>query len=67
MTDWQRAKSENNWTMPPSPGWQRLPIIRHVRAIYSVFMIERHYAYFPHLLRSGYDAWVLHGIWKGYQ
>jgi hypothetical protein len=67
MSDWERAAKENGWTMPPSAWWQRLPVIRHARAIAGAYRVQRWYAAGPGLLglRTGYDEWVHHGIWSG--
>lgn len=70
MTDlekWARDGAEYGWTMPSAPAWQKLPIIRHVRAAWNRWQIERWYAYGPGSigLRSGFDDWVVFGIWHG--
>ena len=70
MTDmerWQKSGEEYGYTMPPAPAWKRLPIIRHGRAIAAKIAIERWYTYGPGSigLRTGYDDWVVFGIWHG--
>lgn len=67
MTDWEYAAKDNGWTMPPSKWWERLPIIRHVRAMWGAYQIERWYSRGPGMigLRTGYDEWVVAGIWMG--
>ena len=72
MTDeeqWLKDMAYNNWIMPFAPWWKRLPTIRHVRAILLKLRVERHYnsGVGQYGLRSGYDDWVLYGIWHGYE
>lgn len=64
---WANIGRENGWTMPPAPWWKRLPAIRHVRAIYGNVQVERWYRYGPGAfgIRTGYDNWVLVGMWHG--
>lgn len=62
---WIEAAERNNWSMPmASAGWKTLPLIRHVRAIYFKVQIERWYSAMPGI-RTGYDDWVVDGIWMG--
>ena len=60
----------NGWGPPAVAGsFWRLPIVRHVRAFWHGWRTERHYARWASVgsvLRSGYDEWVLYGIWKGW-
>lgn len=70
MTDferWTTMAQDYGYTMPFAPLWKRLPVIRHVRALYAKWQIERWYAYGPGSigLRTGYDDWVVYGIWAG--
>lgn len=64
---WWFDGGKNGWEMPSAPRWKRLPIIRHVRAIFGAIMVERWYHSGPGLIgiRTGYDEWVLFGIWHG--
>lgn len=65
--EWYRDAERNGWVMPVSPWWKRLPIIRHVRAVYGSIMVSRHNSFWlsAGLIPTGYDQWVLHGIWHG--
>ena len=66
-SEWLKAKTDNGWSMRPVSWWKRLPIIRHIRAIYFRLKVDRH----NELCRSmgmiptGYDEWVVTGIWIG--
>jgi hypothetical protein len=66
---WASIGQRNGWSMPKAPGWKRLPIIRHVRVMYHaarLILWEDHWTragYVP----NGYDDWVLHGIWRGWE
>ena len=64
---WSKDAREFGWTMPAAPRWKRLPIIRHVRTWWNAYQIHRWYTAGPGMigLRSGYDNWVLFGIWHG--
>lgn len=66
---WADVGQEFGWRMPAKPPvwWKRLPLVRHVRAIWLLYQIERWYGYGPGSigLRSGYDDWVVEGIWLG--
>lgn len=67
--NWQLAAKDNLWKMPSVVWWKRWIIIRHIRAIYHVICVELWYARGPGSMygyvRSGYDRWVLYGIWHG--
>jgi hypothetical protein len=67
MNDWEVAAAENGWEMPPAPKWKRLPIIRHVRAIWLSQQVARHNYFYGQigLAPTGYDEWVCAGIWQG--
>lgn len=67
MEKWRTWQKEYGYTMPFAPWWKRLPIVRHCRAKWAQFNIERWYAYGPGSIgiRSGYDDWVVFGIWHG--
>lgn len=64
---WEQDRVDFDWQMPVAPWWKRLPIIRHVRAMRTKILIERWYAFGPGTmgLRSGYDDWVVTGMWHG--
>ena len=64
ITPWKTDGAAHGWTMPRVPGWWRWWGVRHVRwwwldhdhrILASAFMSHR----------SGYDRWVLFGIWHG--
>ena len=67
IEEWKKQGDECGWEMPNASAWKRLPFIRHIRTIFLKFKIEQHYSsgigYIG--LRSGYDDWVLFGIWHG--
>lgn len=64
MERWERDGQEFGWRMPTVAYWKTLPIIRHVRFAYQTWQVEQWYAAGPGSigLRSGYDNWVLFGI-----
>lgn len=64
---WTEDGLRNNWFMPTAPLWKRLPIIRQFRSAWNAYQVERWYAYGPGMigLRTGYDEWVVFGIWHG--
>lgn len=66
-TEWLKDKNANRWVMPYAPWWKRLAGIRHIRSIFLKWKVEWHYTYGLGIfgLRSGYDDWVLYGIWHG--
>lgn len=66
--DWIVDGKMNGWEMPKTSFILRLPIIRQVRAIYRLILVELWYSIGPGSycgIRSGYDSWVLYGIWHG--
>jgi hypothetical protein len=68
LREWTEAGERNHWGLPTKAGLiLRLPIIRHVRAAWCAFQVERHYTAIAGLglLRTGYDEWVVYAIWKG--
>lgn len=67
MTDWERDGIDFGWVMPTAPLWKRLPVIRHVRAMYLTIQVSRHNQFWLAMgaVPNGYDAWVLHGIFIG--
>ena len=64
---WLRQSEENGWMMPRAAWWKRIPIIRHVRAIVSAIAVSRHNTLWQAagMIPTGYDEWILHGIWHG--
>ena len=67
LAKWQKNGIEYDWRMPSAPWWKRLPVIRHARAAWAKFRVECWYAYGPGFIgiRTGYDDWVVFGIWHG--
>lgn len=71
MTDrhhnWRMDGADKGWRMPPATWFRRMPLIRHIRAIRAFLRVEQHddlwraAGYIP----TGYDQWVLYGIWHG--
>lgn len=66
---WIADMRENNWRMPSAPRWKRLPVIRHIRWFFASIKVRQHERFYTSLglLRTGYDQWVLYGIFKGYE
>ena len=72
MTDlerWKEDAADFGWTMPSASWWKRLPIIRHIRAAWLGWKVERHYALWKAMgaMQTGYDSWVLYGIAHGFE
>lgn len=67
VKDWQEQGDQCGFKMPTAPRWKRLPIIRHFRTIKTLIAVERHYSSgFGSIgIRTGYDDWVLWGMWRG--
>lgn len=67
MKYWREDAEANKWVMPAAPFWKRLPIVRHLRAISHSIGVSRHNALVRSIgmIPSGYDRWVLFGIWHG--
>lgn len=64
---WQATGERWGWVMPAAPAWKRLPVIRHLRAVWAKVLIERWYSIGPGSIgiRTGLDDWVVAGIWLG--
>lgn len=65
MTDGER----HGWVPPrPASQWLRLPLVRAIRASIVSRRVERHYAPWDArgMARSGYDAWVVYAIARGW-
>jgi len=62
--DWVVDGKMNGWKMPKTPFVLRLPMIRQVRAIYRMIIVDLWHSIGTGI-RSGYDSWVLYGIWHG--
>lgn len=69
MKRWHEDAANFGWKMPEAPLWKRLPVIRHVRTWWNAYQISRWYSSGPGMfgIRSGYDSWVLFGIWHGFE
>lgn len=67
LEKWEADARAFEWTMPRASWWKRLLIIRHIRALIACVAVENHYSHGLGSigLRSGYDDWVLWGIWHG--
>lgn len=67
IAEWKAEGDECGWVIPHAPWWKRLPVIRHVRTLWAAYQVECHYAYGMGQfgLRTGYDDWVLWGMWRG--
>lgn len=66
---WHRDKVERGWRLPDIAPWPlRLPIIRHIRALWISWHIEKYYAAWSEsgLVSSGYDEWVIFAIFRGF-
>lgn len=64
---WIKTGINNGWSLPSSPWWKRLPIIRHVRALFLAYCVERHERAWSGIgIPTGYDQWILFGLWHGY-
>lgn len=68
--DWLSHGHNKSWKPPaPATRWKRLPIIRHIRGAWLSMKIEQHYSILVcrlGLVRTGYDEWVLYGIFRGW-
>lgn len=64
---WIEDGAKYNWVMPSAPWWKRLPVIRHIRTKYLQLQVFRHNSFWvgAGLIPTGYDEWVLYGIWIG--
>lgn len=68
-TRWAITGLRNGWKMPAAPWWKRLPLIRHIRVAYHAarLVIWEDFWIRAGYVPSGYDDWVLHGMWKGWE
>lgn len=66
---WDEEGDRFGWKMPFAPWWKRAPFVRHLRSICNLIGVERWYSSGPGImgLRSGYDDWVLFGMWFGWE
>jgi hypothetical protein len=66
--EWRDTGIRNGWKLPFIAPWpMRLPGVRHLRAMYAYWQIERHYSIIQPmgLIRTGYDEWVVWAIARG--
>lgn len=67
MKDWRADAFLYGWIMPFAPWWKRLPVVRHCRFLWHSILLDRHNDMVREmgLIPTGYDEWVLFGIWHG--
>lgn len=55
------------WQMPAAPLWKRMWGVRHIRVLYLAWRISQHERLWRSVgaIPSGYDNWILVGIWHG--
>lgn len=65
--DWLAQGERCGWRMHGAPWWKRLPIIRHIRALWHSWRAYHWHRYGPGSIGipTGYDNWVIYGIWYG--
>ena len=66
---WEREGDWWSWELPAAAHWTlRLPVIRFIRAALAAYAIESHAEFYGALgkPRSGYDAWVIYAIRRGW-
>ena len=66
-TRWAEIGDQQGWTMPSAPLWKRLPLIRHVRAVYHSFRLtiwEEQWTALGYCPNDN-DDWVTYGMWRG--
>jgi hypothetical protein len=73
MTDtereWHEDGERNGWSLPAkAPSWKRLPVIRHVRTIVNAWRVDQHESVWRSvgMTPTGFDHWVLFGMWRGW-
>lgn len=67
--EWLAAGLDSGWGPPPRSGpLARLPVIRHVRTLWLTLQVARHSTFWAGMgmLDTGYDDWVLFGMWRGW-
>jgi hypothetical protein len=69
LVEWLDFGTQHGWKSPPPAAlaW-RLPVIRYVRWFFLNLSVARHARFWTHLgyYPSGYDAWILWGISRGW-
>lgn len=66
---WEERGRRFGWTAPrPATFWLRLPLVRHIRTIWHRIGVARHEAAWASvgMASSGYDHWMLFGMWRGW-
>lgn len=68
---WLNQAEQSGWPLPKVSKWHlRLPIVRHVRAMTLTAAVEFHYLRMENMgfgwARTGYDEWMIDGIWAGW-
>ena len=64
---WRHDGTVNGWSLPrKAHAVFRLPVIRNIRAIVARCRVETHYHKTAIGIRTGYDAWVLYAIYRGW-
>lgn len=66
---WLQDQLQFGWSLPRKAHWLlRRPIIRHVRALVLSWRIETRSAFWRSIgaTYSGYDAWVVYAIARGW-
>jgi hypothetical protein len=68
MSEWKTIGERNGWGVRPAHWFFRLPVVRHVRAVYHGAKVDRHNAICRSIgmIPTGSDEWILEGIWRGY-
>jgi hypothetical protein len=63
--EWFWAGVDNGWEMPRVVWWKRLPVIRHIRAIYHQWEVNHRNQMYQYMgmIPTGYDDWICYGIW----
>ena len=67
--EWTDIGAERKWLPPILPAWgYRLPGIRHIRTIWHGIRAANYGAMWSSMgfINTGYDDWVLFGMWRGW-
>lgn len=67
---WKDIARLNGWGMPYVSKWKRLPIIRHIRALFysaNLSIFENYWRETHGYEEGGYDDWVIYGMWRGWE
>lgn len=56
-------------SIPKAIWWKRLPLIRHIRAVWAKWQVDAHYEAWAMMgllpVNSGFDYAVIEAIWRG--